>query len=105
MENNVWICPNCNSMFHEEQLEDNEDGLCEFCETPLQPLHAETYTPINKEENQPLNNMIYNLKVYPIQEIWHSIELLKDWKNRIEERKLFFRALKLLNKKFELWNE
>jgi hypothetical protein len=42
------------------------------------------------------------LRVYPTDDVWHSIELLKKVKDRAGERKLFFEALKILGKKFDL---
>jgi hypothetical protein len=54
-------------------------------------------------KNMELNLMADNLRVYPIDDVWHSVELLKNVKDRVRERKLFFEALKLLGKKFELW--
>lgn len=104
-----YICPNCGTLYTLEDLEDNEDGTCMWCACPLESLHCETFynkKTLGKEQpstNRELNNMIYNLRVYPMDDVWHSIELLKKVKDRVWERKLFFEALKILGKKFELW--
>lgn len=108
--NQVYVCTHCNAIWHEEQLEDNEDGICEYCGHPLQLLEAEgdnfPYHCFNKEQvngiSQELNNMIKNVKTCGQDDTWHSIELLKNPLDRCQERKLFFQALKQLNKNFFL---
>ena len=109
-----YICPHCNAIYREKDLANNDDGICIYCGTPLQALEVDPYFPAcdcdtHKPKyfstNPKLNNMLKNLQMYPMNEVWHSIELLKKVKDRIEERKLFFEALKKLNKKFELWEE
>lgn len=113
MENNLtWICPKCQSIFRDDDLIENYDGLCPYDEVPLQPLEAEgdnfPYHCFNSNNEscdgiaQELHNMIKNIKTCGQDDTWHSIELLKNPLDRIEERKLFFQALKQLGKKFEL---
>jgi hypothetical protein len=53
-------------------------------------------------KSRELSAMIYNLRVYHMEDVWHSIELLKKVRDRARERKLFFEALKILGKKFDL---
>ena len=107
-----YICPNCQMLYTLEGLEENEDGVCIWCGCPLESLHGETFfnmKTLGQEQatyaspNSELNNMIYNLKVYSIDAVWHSIELLKMVKDRVRERALFFEALKILGKSFEFW--
>ena len=106
-----YICPQCGTLYTLEDLEDNEDGTCMWCACPLQSLHGETFynmktlgkeQPVYASTNRELNAMIYNLRVYPTDDVWHSIELLKKVGDRAGERKLFFEALKILGKKFDL---
>jgi hypothetical protein len=116
----VYICEHCHTIWHEEQLEDNEDGTCEWCGYPLELLEAEgdnfpfihnpesvIGTPesqgvVHIGKNSELLNMIKNIKTCQQDDVWKSIELLKNPIERASERKLFFQALKQLGKKFEL---
>jgi hypothetical protein len=109
-----YICPNCQTLYTLEGLKDNEDGICLWCGCPLESLHGETFfnmqtlgqEPNNYPfKNRELNLMVTNLRVYPIDDVWHSVELLKNVKDRIKERKLFFEALIINGQKFELWED
>jgi len=106
-----YICPQCGTLYTLDDLEDNDDGTCMWCACPLQSLHGETFynmktlgkeSPEVASKSRELNAMIYNLRVYPMDDVWHSIELLKKVGDRAGERKLFFEALKILGKKFDL---
>ena len=102
----LYICPSCGGQYTLEDLEDNDDGICPSCGCPLESACGfESYShlkSLGQADNGELDIMLYNLRSYPMDNIWHEIELLKNWKERLKERAVFFEALKRLNKKFEL---
>jgi hypothetical protein len=104
----LYICPSCGMQYTLDDLEDNDDGICPSCGCPLESSCGfESYSyvkPLVQGNNGELNTMLDNLKNYPMDEIWHEIELLKNWKERVKGRTLFFKALKILGKEFELWD-
>jgi uncharacterized paraquat-inducible protein A len=101
----LYICPHCGIQYALNDLEDNDDGTCIYCGCPLESSCGDSYSYLQSLGQEELNIMIQALKQYPMDELWHNIETEKDWKKRIKERKLFFEALKILNKKFELREE
>ena len=91
--NKEYICIGCGALYTIEDLEDNFDGTCYYCDCPLVPLN---------EESAEVNKMIDELRHYPMESLWHSIEKSKDPKARLKFRGYFFKALKVLGKTFEL---
>ena len=104
----LYICPSCGIQYTLDDLEDNDDGICEFCGCPLESacgFAPHSYVkPLGQANNGELNIMLHNLKNYPMDDVWHEIELVKNWQERVKRRPYFFKALKILGKKFELWD-
>jgi hypothetical protein len=103
----LYVCPSCGIQYTLDDLEDNDDGVCIYCGCPLESSCGfEDYSYIKSlgQDNNELNIMLYNLKTYLMDNVWHEIESLKNWKERVKRRGYFFRALKILGKKFELWD-
>jgi hypothetical protein len=88
-----WICKSCHAIFCEDDLFDDEDGLCEYCQSPLIKMG---------EENKELDLMIYSITHYNIDEIWENIESIDNWIERTRYRALFYEALKITKKTFDL---
>jgi len=103
----LYVCPFCGTQYTLDNLEDNYDGICIYCGCPLESACGfESYSHVKslgQNNNGELNIMLRNLRSYPMDNVWHEIELLKNCKERIKGRLLFFEALKILGKKFELW--
>jgi len=106
--NKEYICTGCGALYTIEDLEDNYDGTCFYCDCPLVLLEkGKTFSylhPLN-EENIEVNKIINELQHCSIDSIWHNIEKLKDQKTRLKFRGYFFKALKASGKSFELWED
>jgi hypothetical protein len=102
----LYICPSCGMQYTLDDLEDNDDGICIYCGCPLESSCGfEFYSnlvSLGQDNKDELNIMLYKLRNYFMDDVWYNIELLKNVKDRIRERRLFFEALKILDKKFEL---
>jgi len=104
----IYICLSCGIQYTLDDLEDNDDGTCPECGCPLESSCNDAYLPhvLRQEEcDKELNCMIHDLKVYTEKDIWRDIEVLTNAKLRLKKRGQFFKALKILNKKFELWEQ
>jgi len=102
--NKEYICIGCGALYTIEDLEDNYDGTCYYCDCPLVPLDKSSFSSLYSinEESAEVNKMIDELRHYPMESLWHSIEKSKDPKARLKFRGYFFKALKVLGKTFEL---
>lgn len=99
-----YICTGCGALYTIEDLEDDENGLCYYCDCPLVSLDRGGFSNRQTidEENVEVNKLIDNLKQYPMNVIWEDLEQTKDFKTRLKFRGYFFKALKILNKTFKL---
>jgi|WetSurMetagenome_2_1015567.scaffolds.fasta_scaffold687190_2 hypothetical protein len=104
MNNKDYICNHCGIILHEEDLIDNEDGLCPLCLMPLEALQTENYTPIinNPVNSSHVSDKIQYIKMVGQKDVWSRIEKLACPFERIEERKAFFEALKILKLEFNI---
>ena len=99
-----YICTGCGMLYTIEDLEDNYDGTCFYCDCPLVPLNKGSFFNLHvvDDESMEVNKMVYELQNYHMSTLWHGIEKLKDPKVRLKYRRYFFNALKMLGKPFEL---
>jgi predicted amidophosphoribosyltransferase len=105
----IYICPSCGIQYTLDDLEDNDDGTCPECGCPLESSCNDAYSNMKslqpEEYDKELSRMIQDLKVRNAEDVWHNIEVLTNAKTRAKRREQFFKALKILNKKFELWEK
>jgi len=107
--NQKYVCFNCHTEFFIDDLVDNFDGICDECGCPLKKVEGDTfkYSSIiaDNKYQKDLQIMIHGVKTWGVDKIWHNIEKVKDVRNRVKERGLFFKALEILHQKFELWED
>jgi len=105
--NEKYICPQCHTEYTIKYLDDNFDGVCDDCLCPLKKVEGDTfkYSSIiaDNKYQKDLQIMIQGVKIWGVDKIFHNIEKVKDVRNRVKERGLFFKALEILHQKFELW--
>jgi DNA-directed RNA polymerase subunit RPC12/RpoP len=97
---NSYICTSCHAIFLESELQDNDEGICDYCEHPLVKMESHTFK--ERSDKQELELMIFAVTKYNLQEVYDNIEEIDNWMERVKYRQLFWQALKITNKKFEL---
>ena len=86
-------CPHCGSKLIINDVEEDE-----LIAKEMERKDREMKRRFNKED---LEIVKHNIKTYGEKECWRVIENIKDPHYRIEERRLFFQALKDINKEIK----